>query len=269
MRAARLSLSLALGCSSAATLPVDAGRDATTDAFVALPDARPDARPDAPRDVPRDAPLTNPRCPDGRALPYPDAPALADGAPLPALRFGALALADHYTPCAAAPDLLVVRVMLAWSGHARWHAAHTNALRRSALGARVKVLDVLVYGEQNLPATSADLAPWRARYDVAPDALDLDPGYTLRPLYLAAPRPPMVLYVDPRTMVPLQVQENPTQEEVTAALARAAALYAGTTPPATPVARPRRRALHPRRVGLSPHDDPPRRAAARPDEPRR
>ncbi|MFO0624164.1 MAG: cytochrome c peroxidase [Polyangiales bacterium] len=235
MRAARLSLSLVLGCSSGASVAVDAGRDVapTTDA----PDAPAldllvlDAPTDAPRDVPRDAPPTNPRCPDGRALPYPDGTTLADDAPLPALRFGDLALADRYTPCAAAPDLLVLRVMAAWSGHSRWHAAHTNALRRSALGARVKVLDLLVYNEQNLPATTADLAAWRARYDAPPDALALDPGYTLRPLYLAAPRPPMVIYLDPRTMIPLQVQENPTQEEVTAALARAAARYAGAAPP--------------------------------------
>jgi len=245
MRAARLSLSLALGCSSGASVAVDAGRDvAPTPDLTDAPSVVdvPRAPRDVPRDVPRDAPPANPRCPDGRALPYPDAPALADDAPLPALRFGDLNLADRYTPCATAPDLLVVRVMAAWSGHSRWHAAHTNALRRSALGARVKVLDLLVYGEQNLPATSADLAPWRARYDVPPDALALDPGYTLRPLYLAAPRPPMVLYLDPRTMVPLLVQENPTQEDVTAALTRAAAHYAGEAPTTT-VSPPRVDAL--------------------------
>lgn len=169
-------------------------------------------------------------------MPYPEVAKLTDSAPLPPFRFvgesGTLDLRDRYAPCAAPPDLLVVRVMAAWSGHSRWHAAHTNALRRGTLGSRVRVLDLLVLDEQNRPAEPRALAPWRARYDAPPDALAVDPAYTLRPLYLGAARPPMVLYVDPRTMVPLLVLENPTQEEVAYGLASAAAIYAGERPSA-------------------------------------
>ena len=231
--ARRVSLASALlvACGEApSTPPRDATLPDVIDAAVATDGPR-----DATRDVPADVPSPNPRCPNGVALPYPAVTEIADEAPIPDLRFGSLALRDRYTPCATTPDLLVIRVMAAWSGHAQWHAAHTNALRRSALGSRVKVLDLLVLGAQNLPATADDLAPWRARYDAPPDELAADPAYALRPYFLAAPKPPLVLYIDPRTMIPLVVQENPTQEEVTDALARAAAAYAGEPRPPRPM----------------------------------
>lgn len=226
------ALALLSACEAAAPgAAVDGARDAVVDAAldVVVPQ-------DVPRDVPRDVPPTNPRCPNGIAMPYPDATEILDEAPIPDFRFeaegGPLALHDRYTPCAATPDLLVVRVMPSWSGHARWHAAHTSALRRSAFGARVKVLDVIVLNDQNLPAAARDLPSWRARCDEAPDLLAADPAYALRPFFLGPAKPPLVLYVDPRTMIPVVVQENPTMEETDEALARAAAFYAGDPPPA-------------------------------------
>ena len=140
-----------LPCTLAALAACTAAAPAVTDAGVDVP-----AVPDVPTvpDVPgvpdvslprdsgaRDVPPSNPRCPGGAAMPYPEVTEIADGAPVPPFTFGAgegaLSLRDRYTPCAATPDLLVLRVMAAWSGHARWNAARTGNLRRGALGARV------------------------------------------------------------------------------------------------------------------------------------
>lgn len=236
--ASLLAVALALGCSEPAPSPADAATDVIAPHDVAAPQ---DVI--APRDVvdvavASDVPDPNPRCPNGQAMPYPEVAEIADDAPVPALRFmgaaGEVSLADRYTPCAREPKLLVLRVVAAWSGHSRFAVARTNALRRSAIGSRVEVFDALVFGEQNLPATAADLAPWRARYDVAPDYLAADPAYSLLPYFLGAPRLPLVLFIDPRTMIPLRVRESPTPEETEDSLNAAVAALTGGARVTTP-----------------------------------
>lgn len=210
----------------------------------ATPDSGPNSAPDAAVDVPLDAPASDartatPRCPNGVALPYPSEGTEIDTTrPLPDLRFdqapGAapIALSSRYTPCEATPQLLVLRVMAAWSGPARWHAAHTARLRALPGGARLWLLDLLVRDEDNAPADAADLAPWRATYDSAPDALAIDPGYRFQSLFFGGGRLPVYLLVDPRTMRVSRTLVAPEAPEVDDAIAVALAQLDGLPRPA-------------------------------------
>lgn len=221
-----LAALLILGCSAApssapdaAAPPVDAV--ATHDAHE-LPDAR-----DAGADTSRPARVDD-RCPDGRALPYPQSAEVKFTTPLPDLTLATgdapLRLSRYYTPCAAEPRLLVVRVMAAWSGPSQHHAAHTRRLLELPEASRLDLLDVLVSGADNLPPDDRDLADWRARYDAAPPSLARSEPSVWRPLSIGPQHLPLVLLVDPRSMAYVQFFDAPdTHElpfEITDALAR-------------------------------------------------
>src|SRR5512143_2801357 len=147
----------------------------------------------------QDAAPDAPACTAAQTLPSATSP-IDPNAPLPALVFDGLdatgapatvALADYHEPCAATSRLLVVRVSTAFCGTCRWHAAHTKELFDLDVGSRVEVLDVLVRDEDNLPATVADLAPWRARID-APRQLAVDPTYRFNALNADRTKLPLV-----------------------------------------------------------------------------
>jgi cytochrome c peroxidase len=127
---------------------------------------------------------------------------VAAGALLPNLTFatatGSIALVDDHVPCAPRAELIVVRSLAAWSGHSRWHVAHTGRLR--AQPERVHVVDLLVEGVDALPARTSDLADFAALYDTAPDALAIDPGETFGALALGGSRLPAVAIIDARTL---------------------------------------------------------------------
>ena len=117
LRRIPLAALLILGCSSSPT----ATPDAAVTPMDALADVTHEAH-DAGVDAPRFARSTD-RCPDGGALPYPEVPESSFKTPLPDLTLptsdAPLRLGRYYTPCAAEPRLLVVRLMAAWSGPSR------------------------------------------------------------------------------------------------------------------------------------------------------
>lgn len=223
-----------LGCSGAPMAPL---ADATVDIHVhddaAVADVI-DRRPGA--DVAS-------RCVGGVALPYPDgapAPALLEA--LSDLRFEAMgapvALRDYYAPCAERPRLLIVRTLTAWSGPSQHAAAHTSRVLAHPQASRVALVDLLALGPTNLPATADDLAAWRARYDMAPTGVAIDPGYTFRSLYLSAGELPLVVFVDTRTMQVVSLLTRPStqemNEEITAVLT---VMDGGTRPRPTALTR--------------------------------
>ncbi len=233
-----VATSVSLGCSPGPAEGPPGGSDAAVDVSI-------DTRPG-------DAPTGPPRCRNGVALPYPEgSPPLDESRPLPDLPFarpapeGPLNLATLYTPCATDPGLLVIRVMAAWSGPARWHAAHTGRLRALPDGARLTLVDLLVRDEDNAPATPEDLGPWRALYDVPPDALAVDPRYWFRSLFFGGGRLPVVVLVDPRTMRPMRTLVSPDAPTLDDAISVAwAQLRGGPRPPRVPVVRTDGRFTH-------------------------
>ncbi len=211
------------------------------------PDASPsldasDAATDAATDV-RDAHTTSDvpsRCVNGMALPYPTTmlPVVETRA-LPDLRFeaptGAVNLRDWYAPCAASPKVLVIRTLTAWSGPSQHAAAHTQRLLSHPQASRVALLDLLSLGPDNTPATLADLAAWRARYDVAPTALAADPAYSLQSCFYNGGELPLYVFVDTRTMRVLSVLMRPSSEDIAFTISRSLSMIDGLPRPTQPV----------------------------------
>ena len=145
--------------------------------------------------------------------------AISLGATLPAgLSFegpdGPVNLADYYEPCAARSRLLVIRSAPAWCGSCGWHVTHTTRL----LGAytdRVRLVDLLLADEDNLPPDADAAGRWHARVDV-PNGLDsrvgIDAKYTFEAALQTHDVLPGYLLVDTRTMRAMTVQSNPSPE---------------------------------------------------------
>lgn len=229
LRRPTLAALLFLGCSGPPDPAHDAGAaaDVAHLARVAGPDAR-DAG----------APQVVDRCPGGVALPYPESAELSIEAPLPDLTLptadGPLRLSRYYAPCAAAPRLLVLRLMAAWSGPSQHHAAHTRRLLELPEASRLDVVDVLLSAADNLPPDDRDLAEWRARYDAPPAALARSDAARWRPLSIGPQRLPLVLLVDPRTMAYVDFFKAPDTHELPFEVADALARLTRRPRPARP-----------------------------------
>lgn len=130
----------------------------------------------------------------------------ADGTPR------ALSLHDYYTPCATSTQLLVLRATASWCGTCRWDAAHTKELLdRPSLASRVKLVDVVLANEDNIPASVADLPAWRARVTTSIETA-VDPTFSLRPEESGPGQLPLYLIVDARTMKLRDVVSAPEPE---------------------------------------------------------
>ena len=150
---------------------------------------------------------------------------------------GAISVHDYYEPCATRSRLLVLRTNGgAWCGTCLWHAAHTNELEALGIGARLRIVDLVVGDRDNMPATPADLPAWRALVtSTAPMAFGADPAFSLRGA-LGTPAVPVPLYVavDTRTMGVKGVLSNPDPAALQSMLEKAIADADGTEPPAPP-----------------------------------
>lgn len=113
---------------------------------------------------------------------------------------GSVSLVDFHVPCAARPELIVLRSIASWSGHSGWHVAHTARLLAHPERARLHFVDVLVEGVDGLPSRTADLEALTARYDALPDAVGIDPEERLGVLALAGIRLPVVVLLDARDL---------------------------------------------------------------------
>lgn len=184
-------------------------------------------------------PVTD-RCPDGGALSYPAGGSLNVDGPLPdlALATGAapLRLSRFYAPCASPPRVLMLRLVAAWSGPSQHHATHTRRVMESPSAARLDLVDVLVSAADNLPPDDADLADWRARYDVAPTALARSEASVWREFSLGAQQLPLVMLFDERTMTVLRIFDAPDTHDLAFEVADALARLDGGARPARPAA---------------------------------
>lgn len=162
-------------------------------------------------------------------------------ATLPNLQFrtddpygGSIFLKDYFEPCAPQARLLVLRVSAGWCGTCRWHAGHTADLRAQPFGGRLRLLDVLITDDENLPALVEDAVVWRGRV-TQPDAVVVDPldqFQVLNPTHLPLP---LFALVDTRTMQIMSISSNPDPDTLNAQITRELARLDGQPFPIAPV----------------------------------
>lgn len=162
---------------------------------------------------------------------------LALGSALPSLSFAtddplgrAIRLQDYYEPCAPRSRLLMIRVSAGWCGTCRWHAAHTGEIRARLFGERLRVIDLVVADDDNLPAAKEDATKWRARID-APDAVGIDPRHQLQPLDPSHRPLPLIVLVDTRTMKVVNTLGNPDPDTLDLRIRQELALLDGEPMP--------------------------------------
>lgn len=180
----------------------------------------------------------NPHCVDGApAVAYPPGPyEIIDDAVLPDMAFddergASVRLSQYFEPCAPRPKFLVLRAIAAWSGPSQWHASHAERAVRE-LGAGTQVLDLLVLGRENLPATAGELTDWKARFvPAANQRVVIDPEYRLRQLFIGLRQLPIIVVVDVRTMRASRVLVALDQHAVDEAMAKVLARAEGRPAP--------------------------------------
>ncbi len=175
--------------------------------------------------------------------PYPDEPpGFTVHGTLPDLSFDGIddggarpiQLRSYFEPCAATSRLLVVRVSAGWCGTCRWHAAHTKELYALDVGARLRVLDLLVADDDNVPASSDALVAWRSRLDV-PGPVAADPTFRFAPAMAGvAASLPLVVLVDTRTMAVASVLHDPDPDLLARHLREDLAALDGAPAPSAP-----------------------------------
>lgn len=100
-----------------------------------------------------------------------------------------------------------------------------------ALEGRVRVVDVLVAGEDNGPPVAADVTAWAARGQGVAAVL-ADATFALAPLFPSRAALPLVVLVDPRTMTPRAALSAPSPEAFTDAVGlQVAGLDGSASPP--------------------------------------
>jgi len=120
---------------------------------------------------------------------------------------------------AAQPDrtLLVVRVMAGWCGTCRWSAAHGRESLPAGSAERLQVIDVLIRGASNAPASAADLESWAAASDGLATPL-ADPDFQLRALFPERSALPLIAVVEARSRRVLAALSNPAPDELASAI---------------------------------------------------
>lgn len=159
--------------------------------------------------------------------------AIALGQPLPELEFLA---ADGSTPSLSAlaekdqpqPGLLAIRLVAGWCGTCQWHAANTSSMLPSDVKNRVRVLDVILAGEDNGPPVQTDIAAWAARGDGTATVV-ADTAFQLAPLFPKRAALPWVALVDARTMTPWTALTDPGPDAFTNAVQDALARLDGVS----------------------------------------
>jgi len=127
--------------------------------------------------------------------------------------------------------VLVVRIGAGWCGTCQWHAGHATTLLSSDVGPRVRLFDVLLFGEDNAPATLDDAVAWQALQDVRTDVA-IDPTVTVQPFLPAQTRLPYVLVIDARTMTLRDALSMPTEDALEQSVRTALATIDGVRAPA-------------------------------------
>lgn len=214
-RSRALALTLPLAVSFAVAAPFAGGGCGAGDTSEA---ARPPPSNEGGVDAADGATVASPLCVDGKpAGEWPAGPyelALTSVLP-PDLVFegpnGPVKLKDYYEPCAPRSRLLVIRSAAAWCGPCGWHAKNTSRLFGEARYAdRLRLVDLLVADEDNMPATPAAAARWATRISGAADAkVAVDASYTFAVVLPAKNVLPEYVLVDTRTMRLRTVMSDP------------------------------------------------------------
>lgn len=151
--------------------------------------------------------------------------------PLPDLSFegpeGATSLSALTETEKGSAHLLLVRVVTGWCGPCQWHAANTASTIPEELKDRVRVLDVVLAGEDNGPPVAADVAAWALRSGGAATVV-ADPSFKLAPLFPSRVALPLATVIDTRTLTPLSALSNPDPDTLSDALREAVARVDGT-----------------------------------------
>ncbi len=124
-----------------------------------------------------------------------------------------VSLHDFYEPCAERSRLLVLRVTAAWCGTCGWDLAHTGELLAADVSSRVRLLDVLVANEDNVPARLADLPAFRKTIDVETQVA-IDPAFRLAAARIGRASLPLYVLVDTRRMEVRLALDAPEPDEL-------------------------------------------------------
>lgn len=125
---------------------------------------------------------------------------------------GPVRLSDAFEPCAERSRVLVIRTTAAFCGTCAWHVEHTaRLLGDPQLAGRLKLVDLVVSDEDNMPATPASAARWAARID-APGQVGVDPAYTFAKAQLPNSPLPTYTLVDTKTMQVMTTATDPSPE---------------------------------------------------------
>ncbi|HEY0469554.1 MAG TPA: cytochrome-c peroxidase, partial [Polyangiaceae bacterium] len=131
---------------------------------------------------------------------------------------------------AKSPRLLVLRIVAGWCGTCRWSASHTNTLTAGTTSERVRVLDLLIKGDTNAPATRTDLERWQEASDGVSEVAG-DPKFQLSALFEARSALPLFAFVDTRSLTLLGTLSHPTPDAVAEAIRANLARMAGEPAP--------------------------------------
>ncbi len=162
--------------------------------------------------------------------------AVALNQPLPSVSFMAAdgsstSLSSYSETSQAQPHLLMIRLVAGWCGTCQWHAANTSSMLPSGMKDRVRVLDVVLAGQDNGPPVQADITAWATLGDGTATVV-ADPSFQLAGLFPSRAALPYVALVDSRTLTPWTALVNPEPDAVTNAVQAAVARLDGTSAPA-------------------------------------
>jgi cytochrome c peroxidase len=136
---------------------------------------------------------------------------------------GTVKLKDYFEPCATQSRLLVVRSAAAWCGPCGWHATHTTRLLNDPRYAgRIRLVDLLLADEDNMPPTAAAATRWASRIDAPPAVsakVAIDAKYTFAAVLPSKNVLPEYVIIDTRTMKVRTVLSAPDPETLAGYLA--------------------------------------------------
>ncbi len=150
-----------------------------------------------------------------------------------------ISMRSLYAPCQQPAQLILLRLTAPWCGPCLWQAAHTGEIVRSAIGSRVRIIDVLLKNQRNRPAQTGDLTDARKLYDTAPQLAKTD-GTERIPRYFAIGvdgelRLPVAVVLNAQNMRILGIYSNPDPDTLMFQLQRFAAEADGLPAPPPPV----------------------------------
>jgi cytochrome c peroxidase len=130
---------------------------------------------------------------------------------------GAVAIGDALAGCPSDPSVLVLRLDAVWCGTCRGYAGNSKTLLASDVGAHVRLFDVLLYDQDNAPASARDAESWHQLEDV-PTEIAVDSSLSVAGLLPSSTQLPVIVVVNARTMTIQASLSNPTEDALEQAI---------------------------------------------------